>query len=344
MQISIPRKELINFKNKAVNIETNTTIPILEFIKIEIENAFCTIVKDNLKAFVINEFPDTSNDECSFLVNENTLYKFLDFSESRFILFEQGVNQIKISDDYSSVESSTERPQNFRMPDLYPTTWTKLTRDTLDSIGIVSKIIFSTEIDGQKSNVYIGDGHVAGTDGIIGYCGNMVEKMPNIVLSKNIAGIVSKLKYCQYSYSDDYDYFGEDLITYGFLRNKNSFFDYAPLFGNIEGDYSFYIHKKSLITFCDLCIKVVDSRSEFFPAIFYSENGKLILAMEGSDKIIINNLPMNKDVKRFKFNPARMAVLLKALPCETVYFYPGEDRYLVTDLRKTFTAVIMGMR
>jgi hypothetical protein len=345
MQIGIPRKELNQFKEKAVNIDTNTTIPILAYIKIEIDNGICTIVKDNLEAFVINEFPDTINNECSFLVNENTLFKFLAFSESRFIQFELGVNKIRIFDDYSSVECSTERPQYFRMPELYPTTWTKISRDTLDSIGVAAKLIFSNEIDGQKSNVYVGNGHVAGTDGTIGYCGEMVEKMPNIVLSKNIADIVSKLKYCQYSYSTAYDYFGEDLITYGFLRNENTFFDFAPLFGEIERDFSFKISKNLILEFCDLCIKTIKSKREVFFASIHPEKNSLVLTMEGSDIKIQHNIPLNKgDFKRFKFNPERMKVLLKALPCETVYFYPGDKRYFITDSEKTFTSVIMGMK
>ena len=38
-----------------------------------------------------------------------------------------------------------------------------------------------------------------------------------------------------------------------------------------------------------------------------------------------------------------MKVLLKAIVVDTVYFYPGENRYFITDSRKSFLSVIMGI-
>jgi hypothetical protein len=344
MQIKIPRNDLNHFKDKAVNIETNTTIPILSYIKFEISGITSKIIKNNLKEFVIGSFPESGNNECSYLVLENTLFEFLEHSDSKFLQFELGMNKIKIFDNSNSVESPTERAQDFIDPDFIPITWTKISRDTLESIGIASKFIFSNEIEGEKSKVFVKNGYVAGTDGIIGFYAEMIDNVPDLVFQKNIAGIISKLKYCEYSTNKNYDYFREDLITFGFPRTEFSFINFTPLFGEIKSDFSFHIHKKSLITFCDLCANVVDSKKVFFPAIFYSEDGSLMLTMEGSDKKIKNNLPLNGHVKRFKFNPERMKVLLKALPSETVYFYPGENRYFVTDARKSFLSVIMGFK
>ena len=279
MKVKIPRNDLNRFKEKAVNLETNSTFPILKYIKFEIRGISCEITKNNLKEFVISKFPDSGNSDCSFLVLENTLFEFLEHSGSKFIQFEQIRYTIKIFDDFSSVESQTESAQQFVTPDLNPTTWSKISKDTLESIGIASKLIFGDELVGTKSNVYVGEGYVAGSDGIIFFCAVMTDTIPNLVLKKDRAETISKLKYCQYSYNNSFEYYKEDSTTYGFSRIESEFVNYVSKFGQIESDYSFKIPKKQIIEFCDLCLKTIASKKEIVAASFYPENNSLILTM-----------------------------------------------------------------
>lgn len=345
MQARINKDQLEIFRSQAVNLETDRLNPILTYIKIEIKGNECTLIKNNMKAFVVHIFnDDVGNEDCSFLVVENILYNFLLFSDEKNIEFTQTGNRIKISDQKSFVESPTDRAQDFPMPAIPSSaSWTALSKITTLSIGISSKLIFNDEIAGPKSNVFVGQGHVAGTDGSIAFYQKITDVIPDVSLRREVAETVAKLGDCLYSCNRSYDFFKKGGTIYGYSIGEAQFFNLPPLFKfeDASPDAAFNIPKSLLVKFCSLCIQSINSKTSLASATFRTEGEKFILKMEDSDIMIQCNLPVGGTTLPFKFNPERMKVLLEAIPCETTYFYQGEKRYFITDLDKSFASVIM---
>ena len=65
--------------------------------------------------------------------------------------------------------------------------------------------------------------------------------------------------------------------------------------------------------------------------------------MDGGDIKTEYEIQVDANSETFKFSPERMKSLMDALPCDKVYFYPGEKRYLVTDSTNSFVSVIMAI-
>ena len=91
MQARIKKAEIDAFKLQASFIVTNTTLPILGYIKFEVEGDYCRITKSNNEAFLVRTVSCDSED-CSFLVEETVLYSFADFSTSEYINFQDDGN------------------------------------------------------------------------------------------------------------------------------------------------------------------------------------------------------------------------------------------------------------
>ena len=342
MQARIRKTELDAFRAQAANLKVPSIIPILAFVKIEVKGDECSVTKNNNKAFVIRTFQNDSED-CSFLVDEVTLYNFLNFSDAEYINFQLNGNRVRIYDERSFVEGVTEKASLYGSLDLSNKEWTALPKLALAAAGICSNLIFNGEIADPKSNVFIGKEHVAGTDGMVGYIQKIESGLPDIEipLRKEIALSISKMNECQYSSNSSYDLFKDQNTLYGFSKGETKFFNLVPLFQQIEQDLSFSIPKSIMTKFCSLCISSIQSKSKLPSATMKMNDGKLILSMEDSEIKIESFLALNGSLETFKFNPESMKTLLESLPCEVAYFYPGIKRYYITDLDKTFLSVIM---
>lgn len=340
MQARVRKTELDAFKIQAANIKTDTISPVLEFIKIEIKGDECMITKSNNKAFVIRTCQNDS-DDCAFLVRENILNNFLIYSEAEFVNFTAENNRVKIYDDYSFLESPTERVAEFPKTDFSENEWIPLPKIALTSAGIASKLIFNGEISDPKSNVFIGLKAIAGTDGSAGFCQKVTTDLPEIILRKEVAEALSKMNSCEYSFNVSYDFFREPGTLFGFAKGETKFFNVVHLFPPIETVANFVIIKQILTKFCSLCVSSIISKSTLPAAIMRIEDGKIKLQSVDVDIKIETAINITGDSRSFKFNPAIMKTLLEAIPSETCYFHIGERRYYITDSDRSFVGIIM---
>lgn len=340
MQARISKSNLDTFKIASSQIKVNDILPILKYIKFEVKGDTCFITKNNHKAFVIHSFENDSED-CAFLVDENILNNFLSYSDGDFLDFKLEGNRIKISDTRSFVESPTERAIEFPTIDLTNNDWKPIPKLATTTAGVCANLIFNGEVMDAKSFVFIGMGQVAGTDGAIGYSQPVAGDLPEIILRKDVATSVSKMASCEWSSNASYDFFKEPGMLYGFSKIEAGFFNLGPMFGAIPDDLAFNIPKQLLIKFCNLCTSSITNKTSIVHSSIRTQDGKFIMKMEGSDITIESNLPITGTTRPFKFEPDKMRTLLDALPCDNVYFYPGNHRYYITDIDRGFISVIM---
>lgn len=321
---------LQKFKSDAAHIKTNPIIPILGNIKFENGH----ITKNNLKEFIIQQCDEVDKD---FLIDEKILFNFLSVA-SDDITFTITKKKIRITDGKISVSSPTEDIINFPKVEADFENLQNLSEDVLSGIGIASRFIIDDETQPIKSNVFVGNDHICGSDGFIAYV-NKVGDVPEIILDKTSASKIGSLPLCFYTENKSYNLFCSGKTTYGFIKPEQKFFDLSPLV-KVPDEMSFQVRKESLIKFNDACI--TSSPAKSITSKLDVQNGFMILSMKDADfSIDVDQkieVPGKSDAE-FGYNPAYMNRLLKAVPDSELNFYQGPNKYFITG--KNFTSLIM---
>lgn len=344
MEARIRKDDLVAFKIQATNIQQgDNNMPILNYIRIQVEGDFCYITKSNNKAFIIKSIPNDSED-CDFLVDENIFNSFVDYSTAEYVNFKIEGIRITLSDINNKRQiSPTESAKGFPFIDSSNEVWTILPKIALSAAGIASQIIFNGELMNAQSHVFVGRGAVAGADGTIGYYQPIVDPLPEIVLRKEVAETIGKMSSCKYGTNISYDLFSDNDTLYGFVKSELGFFEMSKVFTGINSDAApdFSVNKNEIIKFNDWCVKSIKTKG--VPATMSVSEGILKLEMMEA-KLEINNhanIPVKGDKGVFKYDPKSLTTLLKCLPIEDCYFYPGDHRYWITDLEQSFLSAIM---
>lgn len=349
MQARIRKEDLTAFRTQAADIiiSKKDVLPVLIFLKVKIDGDFATITKSNNRSFIIKTIPNDSED-CEFLVDEETLYNFLDLMDGDYVNFSLEGVRIVLTAGRAKMISGTDQPHLYPKIDLSNENWIPMTKLSIVTAGICSKLIMDGEIMDAKSHVFAGNNSVSGTDANIGYYQHVNENLPNLVLRKEVAQCMSKMSSTHYGSNLSYDLFRDDQTLYGFSKSEYPFCDLGIFFTGVNGPNfnsgGFSTAKSNIARFCQSC---VNSGNDILSAIFQMMPGGL-LHLEMVDAA--NNLDIHKDIPikgesavDFKFNPEQMNDLLKVIPSDDVFFWPGVKRYFITDKDRTFTAVIMGV-
>lgn|ERR1044072_1097227 len=360
MKARIKKTDLVAFKIHASQISKSKELPILDYLKIEVIGDFVSITKTNLIAFAIQTTANDSED-CCFLVDENILFNFVELSDSEYINFVVTGLRVKISDDRHNTSSQTESTNIYPKFELKDNKWVELDDSVLTAVGICAQIVFDDELTGLKNSVFIGDDAVAGSDATIGYWQKFNKELPKMVLRKNVAYSVSKLKSCSHSDNGQYNLFKSGDVLFGFSKSEVPYTYLLPFFKEPKPDAkaSFYIHKQLLIKWNTFCINTCKSKS--LTATFSANQHRLDLELiesksEQNNSSYFDIVDGSGD---FRFNPSTLNMLLKVLPIDHIHFYPSEtyvlngsvvpketpgarvDRYYITDKDKTFMSAIM---
>lgn len=358
MKARVKKTDLVAFKLHASQIRKNAEQPITDYIKIDVSGDFATITKTNLKAFAIKTVANDSED-CCFLVDENILFNFVELSDSEYINFEISGIRIKIYDDRNKATSQTETANVFPKIDISNKHWVEVPKHVLEAVGVCAQIVFDDEISGLKNSVLIGNNHVAGSDGTVGYWQKFKEDLPEIVLRKEVALSVSKLNACEISSNDSYDLFKDGDVLFGFAKSVLKYVNMVPYFLTPSNKLSFYLNKSALVKWNTFCVNTL--KSKVLTATFSADKYRLDLKIADAkyERDCDGYLDIVDGCGDFKFNPSTLNTLLKVLPTEQIHFYPSEryvlngivvskdkegaqvDRYYITDKDKTFMSAIM---
>jgi hypothetical protein len=347
MKARVRKAELESFKDHAAQIRKNNELPILEYLKIEVIGDFVHITKTNMKAFVIQTTVNDSED-CSFLVDENVLFNFIQLSDSEYINFEISGIRIKIYDDRHNAISQTDNVKTYPSVDITNKEWVSVPKHVLDAVGVCAQIVFDDEISGLRNSVFIGDNYVAASDATVGYWQKHAEDLPKLVLRKEVAMAVSKLNGCEISSNESYDLFKSGNSLFGFSKSEIKYVNLPPLFLLPEEKLSFYLNKSALVKWNTCCVN--SCKSKVLTATFSAKSYRLELELIDAkySRDYNSYLDIIDGEGFFKFNPLTLNTLLKVLPTEQIHFYPSKrivngcvDRYYITDKDKTFMSAIM---
>lgn len=337
MKLKLNVKELLAFRSKSSFIRNNNILPIYNYLKFD--NGFIT--KANLGYFVIQE----ADFKGQVLLDENTLYSFISKTSDKEITVDVSEKKIRLSDSRGGVNCSVEPF------DVFPRTQESegekfdLSNEVFCAINNASNFAEQMgSIADQRSCVYVGEKMVAASNAIIGYIETFIEKLPQIILPKEIANVVGRFNEALFSENERFMFFEVDKTKYGFIKAYNPFFNFTSIIGINKGDNTFTLNKKEFISFVDTCTSLI--KEDGILATMDLKDNNLLLTM-GDSKLhldIDRSIIANGSIKEpFNFNPSYMGILLKNIPDEDLTFFITEKNYCYITGESGVLSVILPM-
>lgn len=327
--------ELKQFKSRSSFIKQTNIMPILDYLKFD-KGA---VTKNNLGSFITQEI----NCDGSFLIHERVLMNLVDNTTAKEIEVIIGEKNIKISDGSTTLTSPTDNIDLFPKNDKADGEVTTIPEGVMESIAIASKFIVDEDLIQVKMFVFVGNGYVCGSNGVIAYIEKIKDKTPNMVLPKDVVSAIGKYGEVDFSENKSYYFFSSGNCKIGFSKPEFKFYDMTP-FGKIpENLPAFSAEKSEIIKFNDICLSSSPSKDK---TSSMNLNGKLHLERIDSDF----GIEVSKDVEaqgeaahKFNFNPSQLNTLLKFVPDEMLTFYQDESKYYITGT-SGFVSLIMEIK
>lgn len=321
--MKVKTADLKRFKSNASFIKTNNILPILGYLRFQ----GTRLTKTNLHNFYEQEMEFKEE----MLVDENILYNFLNNTKEEVIDISIKGDRIIISDGKSKVFAPVEALENFPNmpePDTAPIT---IPNEVFYAIHYASNFCEYMELEDHRAHVFVGTNAVAATNNFIGYYEKFKDKLPEMVLLKDIAVILGKFESASFMENEKHIFFDLGASRYSFIKPYFKYSDISRIFGYDKKLESFKVDKTEIVSFTDLCVGSV--RAKGLLATMSIKNKKLNLSMVDAGV----NVEVNRvvDIKgemtsEFNFNPELMGTLLKNVPDTDLTFYRNEKSYAIT--------------
>lgn len=334
---TIPIKSLKIFKGRAAKISQNKILPICSYLLFDFKDGECSITKSNSKSFVQETV--SAGGEGKFLIDEKSVFDFIDYNKGELLSIQHTGTVIKLSCGIAVGEAPTDNPELFPKHELPEGSGVSLTPTVISEIKTAAKLIIDEEIPTPRGFVFVGKGLVAGSDAIVAYF-YQTDANVELVLRKEVVDAIPD-NGTEYHSNSSYDFFVSGNAVFGFVKSEYPFVDmnrYA-LYDKSKG---FAFSKAELLSFNEWAAasspnKGVVSTWNIAGKEILLES-KDILTSKGHSRVAEYS---GKADGSFSYLAESMSKLLKNLPGDDLLFYQEQDKYYITDLDKTFTALIM---
>lgn len=308
--MKIPTKAILEFKKRTSAIQTNSIIPVLEYIKLTIKNGKATLEKSNLEYHCAYSF-DCSEPDTELLLHEEATMKFVEKVAHDTVNINVTGDEITLSvkgAKCSFVPLNIADFPGYLLPDSFsPTT---IGIDAISALYTASKYC-----DKNMTNLgYVHcDNEVFGSNNsIMFYYRCEIPKLTLKPLTCSLLGQFSEINHFTHG---NQDYFISGDTVYITRRPETNIPNYKPYITNIAHENGIKIKTSELIRFCEL--------SSDYDEGMITIGETFILNAANNDKRTSNemvleadNLPGNPEVTTFKFNIQLTKDALKALQYE----------------------------
>lgn len=348
-------KEIVDFKENSSRISPDELHPINSFIRIDWKDNYCTVTKNGMIAFIKKNIPSESKlSDGSILVSEDKLFNIATDSKSDTIEIIRSEKGIKLTSGSIRSNINTDDVAKFQFNEVPTSGWKKIYLQAITTFENAVNFILDDpdKAAPQCCNIFCKGNTIVACNGFIAFFKKLQDEIPELILRKEVIQAIRNMPGAEYASNSSYDFFKAESTLYGFSKHEIPFYDMSQ-FGQMESnDLSFFINKTDLISFNNICIK--SSKSELINVKFQANSlGQLDLLFENPDSGIYDLMDTIETKNAtvgyknghayFKYNPHVMNNLLKSVPSTMVYFYPGKNKYYITDEEKTFVSLIMGL-
>jgi hypothetical protein len=321
--MKIKTAELRKFKSNSSFIKQNSILPILGYLKFD----GGTVTKTNLNSFIIQGIDFKG----SFLVDENILMNFLNFTNSETIDISVKENRVIISDGKTKVSSPTDDVNVFPTTSSSVDEKVPVSNEVFCAIRVASNFVDALDLPDIRSHVFVGEKSIAGCNAFIGYVENFKDKLPKMVLSKEVATVIGKFNEADFSENETYVFFETNNCMYGFVKPTYPHADLSRVSQYDSKGKSLIVDKEEVLSFTDMCIS--STKTKGLLATMSVKSGKMNLEMKDADfQVDVNKtFDVNGTMEGvFNFNPELMSRMLKNIPETEVSLYPSDKACHVT--------------
>lgn len=344
----IRTKDILDFKVDSSKIKPNEIFPILSYLKIEFKDNYCCLTKNGLSSFVKKNIPaECSSLDGTILIDEIKLFTFAENSPGDQIEITPTEDRIKIKSGTYKATLATDDLKKYPENDIIPAEWHKLYIESLTTIGLCTAFIdeFNEKSNHVKSHVFCNGKTIVGCDGSMAFYKEVADPIPQMILRREVASAVSTFQGAEYASNDSYDFFKSESLLFAFSKSESKYYDLTP-FGKIENnDKSFVINRDEIIKFNNMCIGSTKSKivTAKFSCPTPTELQFLFQDPDSGMDDLVGSVEVVDASGEFKYNPQVMNNVLRAVPSTIVYFYPGKNKYYITDETRSFVSLIMGV-
>ncbi len=330
--ITIAISELKKFLHNSKYIKDNRALPILSYVKLECRGELASLTKSNLNSFVITEIDAGFNDDCTLLIEEQTLAGCVNFSQrsevkitvskdKKNIILDDGETISKCQTAELKAFPSVEFPEE---PKKY-----RLDSEVISSLTLAKNHCLSggeTGFRDWKHFVHIIDSNkkkcVAGANGPISYFKYFKGDLPKFSLEPDVVTIISKFPELEYFSSDRYDYFSCLDTTFGFIKSEIKPPELDTVISKLKSDDSFVVNRREVIRLCEAAIFM--NTSSLAPEVsLKEEDGRLALTFEDNSGSRGKRQYLDVEKKTFEvaeiiFQPKNMITALSSIDSDKI--------------------------
>jgi len=257
-KVQLKVSDLRSFQQNSRNIKGDNTYPILAFSKLENNR----LIKTNYKSYCQYKlFVDTG---VEILIDDKILNGFLDYTTKDILSFEYiEENLIQISDGMLKMSYPV---LDINLYPKYPDFDTqespgKFSREVITLMNVAAQNTSELDNNHPLFFIHIKDGFIFSTDAFNMFSYNIGDKsLPEVILSPEQVAMINNLGDMDYFKYQNYNFFGNNFLTYGFVKPEVETPAFNSRFEFVSKDQWFEFEKFDLIKFCELTSKSATSK------------------------------------------------------------------------------------
>jgi len=328
--VTVSISELKKFLHNSKYIKDRKVLPILSYVKLQCVGERAALTKSNLNSFLITEIDAGFDEDCTILIEEQSLVGCVNFSrkdevkisiQGKNVVLDDGETITKCQAADIKTFPSVEFPHD---PKKY-----RLDAEVISSLTLAKNHTLSggeTGLRDWKYFVHIVEMNkkkcVVGANGPISYFRYFKGDLPKFSLDPDVVSIISKFPELEYYSSDRYDYFTCLDTTFAFVKAEIKLPELETVVSKFKSDDSFVVDRKEVIRLCEAAIFM--NSSALAPEVSLKEvDGKLTLTFEDvsggrGKRQFLDFENKTYSVGEIMFQPKNMITALSSLDSDKV--------------------------
>jgi hypothetical protein len=352
--IKIPISEVKKFIGAAKPIKDTRLLPIYAYVKLSCDGDAGVFYKANGISFVVCDVNAEFKKSDSFLIEEKTLFGFVQYSSGKDLMISKKGDIVTLNDGSRNISCKVPPAEHFSaIQQKNDEESVVLTEVIINSLFLAKNHIFQptdTEMRPPSSFVHMTKvdkvNYIAAWNGQVGYLKSFKEKLPTLSLDPEAITTISKFQIVSYSRVGNYDYFDGGGISYGFAKHEVKTPDITKLVENFKQQQTFTVNRKPFVDFCEMVINVNSSSIAPIVSISPAKNSVLLNFKDASEnQNAEESVPAIGEIglkEPFHFQPKNMLTVLKDLGCEKVSMsYVQQNLIIKADDDKNYTGSVM---
>jgi DNA polymerase III sliding clamp (beta) subunit (PCNA family) len=328
--VTVSISELKKFLHNSKYIKDRRVLPILSYVKLQCVGERAALTKSNLNSFLITEIDAGFNDDCTILIEEQSLVGCVNFSRKDEVKISIDGKNVVLDDGETITKCQTADPKNFPSVE-FPEDPKRYRLDTevISSLTLAKNHTLAGGENGLRDWKYFvhvielnKKKCVAGANGPISYFKYFKGDVPKFSLDPDVVTIISKFPELEYYSSDRYDYFTCLDTTFGFIKSEITTPELDTVVNKFKSENSFVVNRKEVIRLCEAAMFM--NSSALAPEVsLKEEDGKLALTFEDNSgsrgkRQYLDFEKKTYEVSEIIFQPKNMITVLSSLDSEKV--------------------------